>query len=136
MSQREVLRKQGELFALRHLINLSSDLLDTPDFYWERDDLESLYQQIYGYFNIAKRTKVRCRRQNIISIYLMIIWLFCLNQSNSCICAGDEWKVKSLCGARRNSFKSFKRSTSHSFRMDDHSSYNGRSCIWIITLCR
>ncbi|KAK2575858.1 hypothetical protein KPH14_007232 [Odynerus spinipes] len=64
MSQREVLRKQGELFALRHLINLSSDLLDTPDFYWERDDLESLYQQVYGYFNIAKRTRVMNEKLN------------------------------------------------------------------------
>ena len=59
MSRPEVLRKQGELFALRHLINLSSDLLDTPDFYWERDDLESLYQQTCAYFSIAKRTRVR-----------------------------------------------------------------------------
>lgn len=58
MTQQEVLRKQGELFNLRHRINLSSDLLDTPDFYWERDDLESLYQQIYSYFSIAKRTRV------------------------------------------------------------------------------
>ena len=57
MTREEVLRKQGELFALRHLINLSSDLLDTPDFYWERDDLESLYQQTCAYFNIAKRTR-------------------------------------------------------------------------------
>ncbi|OXU26481.1 hypothetical protein TSAR_003607 [Trichomalopsis sarcophagae] len=58
MSRQEVLRKQGELFALRHLINLSSDLLDTPDFYWERDDLETLYQQTCAYFSIAKRTRV------------------------------------------------------------------------------
>ncbi|XP_076476587.1 required for meiotic nuclear division protein 1 homolog [Bombus vancouverensis nearcticus] len=58
MTQHEVLRKQGELFALRHSINLSSDLLDTPDFYWERDDLERLYQETCSYFNIAKRTRV------------------------------------------------------------------------------
>ncbi|KYN02713.1 Glutathione synthetase [Cyphomyrmex costatus] len=64
MTQHEVLRKQGELFALRHRINLTSDLLDTPDFYWERDDLESLYQQICGYFSIAKRTKVMNERLN------------------------------------------------------------------------
>ncbi|XP_014476170.1 PREDICTED: required for meiotic nuclear division protein 1 homolog isoform X2 [Dinoponera quadriceps] len=64
MTQEEVLRKQGELFNLRHRINLSSDLLDTPDFYWERDDLESLYQQIYGYFSIAKRTRVMNERLN------------------------------------------------------------------------
>lgn len=59
MTREEVLRKQGELFALRHLINLSSDLLDTPDFYWERDELENLYQQTCGYFSIAKRTRVK-----------------------------------------------------------------------------
>lgn len=64
MTQHEVLRKQGELFALRHRINLTSDLLDTPDFYWERDDLESLYQQTCGYFSIAKRTKVMNERLN------------------------------------------------------------------------
>ncbi|KAL0118034.1 hypothetical protein PUN28_009015 [Cardiocondyla obscurior] len=64
MSQHEVLRKQGELFALRHRINLTSDLLDTPDFYWERDDLESLYQRTCGYFSIAKRTKVMNERLN------------------------------------------------------------------------
>ncbi|XP_020718392.2 required for meiotic nuclear division protein 1 homolog isoform X3 [Bombus terrestris] len=58
MTQHEVLKKQGELFALRHSINLSSDLLDTPDFYWERDDLERLYQETCSYFNIAKRTRV------------------------------------------------------------------------------
>lgn len=64
MSQHEVLKKQGELFALRHRINLTSDLLDTPDFYWERDDLENLYQQTCGYFSIAKRTKVMNERLN------------------------------------------------------------------------
>ncbi|KAK9745249.1 RMND1/Sif2-Sif3/Mrx10, DUF155 [Popillia japonica] len=58
MSQEEVLRKHGELFALRHMINLSSDLLDTPDFYWERDQLEVLYSQICTYFSISRRTKV------------------------------------------------------------------------------
>lgn len=64
LTQQEVLRKQGELFALRHRINLSSDLLDTPDFYWERDDLENLYQQICGYFSITKRTRVMNERLN------------------------------------------------------------------------
>ncbi|EZA60374.1 Glutathione synthetase [Ooceraea biroi] len=64
MTQQQVLRKQGELFALRHRINLSSDLLDTPDFYWERDDLENLYHQICGYFSITKRTRVMNERLN------------------------------------------------------------------------
>ncbi|XP_066583880.1 glutathione synthetase-like [Prorops nasuta] len=64
LTRQEVLRKQGELFALRHLINLRSDLLDTPDIYWERDDLEQLYQTTCGYFSIAKRTRVMNEKLN------------------------------------------------------------------------
>lgn len=64
MTQDEVLRKHGELFALRHLINLSSDLLDTPDFYWERDQLEVLYTQTCNYFSIPRRTKVMNEKLN------------------------------------------------------------------------
>lgn len=58
ISREEVLRKTGELFALRHLINLSSDLLDTPDFYWDREQLESLYSNTCAYFSVQRRTKV------------------------------------------------------------------------------
>ncbi|KAK7794454.1 hypothetical protein R5R35_003819 [Gryllus longicercus] len=64
MSREEVLRKTGELFALRHLINLSSDLLDTPDFYWDREDQEVLYHQTCSYFSIQKRTKVMNEKLN------------------------------------------------------------------------
>ncbi|XP_022907227.1 required for meiotic nuclear division protein 1 homolog [Onthophagus taurus] len=64
MSQDDVLRKHGELFALRHVINLSSDLLDTPDFYWDQDQLEVLYSHVCGYFSIAKRTRVMNEKIN------------------------------------------------------------------------
>ncbi|XP_071448316.1 required for meiotic nuclear division protein 1 homolog isoform X2 [Hetaerina americana] len=64
MSREEVLRKIGELFALRHMINLSSDLLDTPDFYWDRQDLENLYHKMCLYFSIAKRTRVMNEKLN------------------------------------------------------------------------
>lgn len=64
ITRAEMLRKTGELFALRHLINLSSDLLDTPDFYWDRDNLENLYAQTNNYFSISKRTRVMNERLN------------------------------------------------------------------------
>ncbi|XP_067015792.1 required for meiotic nuclear division protein 1 homolog [Anabrus simplex] len=64
ISQEEVLRKTGELFALRHLINLSSDLLDTPDFYWDRETQEALYQQTCSYFSIQRRTRVMNEKLN------------------------------------------------------------------------
>lgn len=59
MTREEALRKQGELYALRHLINLSSDLLDTPDFYWDNEDLEKIFLQTVNYFCIGRRTRVR-----------------------------------------------------------------------------
>ncbi len=59
MSRKELLKKTGELFALRHSINLSSNLLGIPDFYWEREELEKLFLKTCNYFDIPKRTKVR-----------------------------------------------------------------------------
>lgn len=58
MTRGAVLRKTGELFALRHEINLNSNLLDTPDFYWERDNLEQLFLNTCSYFNIPRRKRV------------------------------------------------------------------------------
>jgi len=58
MSEADVLRKAGELFTLSHLVNLSSDLLDTPDFYWDRNNIEKLYQKTCNYLCIARRVKV------------------------------------------------------------------------------
>ncbi|XP_064459837.1 required for meiotic nuclear division protein 1 homolog [Ornithodoros turicata] len=58
MTRDQLFRKTGELFSLRHLINLSSDLLDTPDFYWDRENLEILYLKVVKYMNIERRTKV------------------------------------------------------------------------------
>ncbi|CAH1118522.1 unnamed protein product [Phaedon cochleariae] len=64
MSREAVLQKHGELFALRHYLNLSSDVLDTPDFYWDNEDLEHLYNQVCAYFSINKRTKVMNEKIN------------------------------------------------------------------------
>ncbi|XP_030386553.1 required for meiotic nuclear division protein 1 homolog [Scaptodrosophila lebanonensis] len=64
ISRAAVLRKTGELFALRHVINLSSDLLDAPDFYWDREELEGLYLQVCSYFSISRRTKVMNEKIN------------------------------------------------------------------------
>jgi len=64
MKKEDVLKKNGQLFALRHLINLSSDCLDTPDFYWDKDNLESLYQKTCNHLNIAKRTRVMNEKLN------------------------------------------------------------------------
>lgn len=58
LSHEEVMQKMGELFALRHRINLSSDFLITPDFYWDRENLEGLYDKTCQFLSITRRVKV------------------------------------------------------------------------------
>lgn len=43
---------------LRHRINLSSDFLITPDFYWDRENLEELYDKTCQFLSITRRVKV------------------------------------------------------------------------------
>jgi len=58
IKENEALQKTGEILALRHLVNLSSDLLDTPDFYWDRESLEDLYTKTCTHLAVSKRTRV------------------------------------------------------------------------------
>ncbi|KAJ4921309.1 hypothetical protein JOQ06_000789 [Pogonophryne albipinna] len=58
LSSAEVMKKIGELFTLRHCINLRSDLLLTPDFYWDRENLEKLYDKTCQFLNINRRVNV------------------------------------------------------------------------------
>lgn len=62
----------------RHCINLSSDLLITPDFYWDREDLEQLYDKTCQFLSINRRVKVIIFNNHICVISL---W-FLLNQEN------------------------------------------------------
>lgn len=40
-------------------MNLNSELLNTPDFYWEKHHaLETLYKHLYNHLDIGRRTKV------------------------------------------------------------------------------
>ncbi|CAF0914717.1 unnamed protein product [Didymodactylos carnosus] len=57
-------RKSGELYSLKHAVNLSHDFLDTPDFYWDNRRLEQLYLKTFNYLVISKRTKVLNERLN------------------------------------------------------------------------
>ena len=58
LNRKEVLMKTGEIFALKHVLNLSSDMLDTPDFYWDRENLETLYHTTCAHLAVSKRTRV------------------------------------------------------------------------------
>lgn len=64
LTRDQVFKKTGQLFGLRHRLNLSSDMLDTPDFYWDREQLERLFTATYLHLNINKRTRVMNEKLN------------------------------------------------------------------------
>jgi len=57
-AQRQVARRTGELYTLRHLINVSADNALTPDAYWERPNADRLFGQMREALNIASRTRI------------------------------------------------------------------------------
>ncbi|KXJ91370.1 hypothetical protein Micbo1qcDRAFT_163068 [Microdochium bolleyi] len=65
MTREEILKIQGSLFKSRVEINLSSNILDVPNFFWDSEpNLHPLYVAIREYLEIDLRTKVlneRCR---------------------------------------------------------------------------
>ncbi|RQM05879.1 hypothetical protein DH86_00002194, partial [Scytalidium sp. 3C] len=65
MSRKEIVRILGRLFKSRVDVNLSSNILDVPNFFWDSEPtLHPLYFAIREYLEIAPRIKVlneRCR---------------------------------------------------------------------------
>jgi len=53
-----ILQKSGDILSLRHMLNLSSDYLDTPDFYWDREEMEMLFLVTCNHLAVKKRTEV------------------------------------------------------------------------------
>ncbi|VUZ53850.1 unnamed protein product, partial [Hymenolepis diminuta] len=53
-----VFRKTGELFTLRHLLNISTTISETPDFYWDRPEVEKLFQNLKNALSVQSRTHI------------------------------------------------------------------------------
>ncbi|CAI2728127.1 unnamed protein product [Schistosoma spindalis] len=56
--QSAVLRKTGELYTIKHLLNVSTSLIETPDFYWERPNVEKLFEKLKYVLSVSSRIKV------------------------------------------------------------------------------
>ncbi|CAF3063954.1 unnamed protein product [Rotaria sp. Silwood2] len=114
--------KSGELYSLKHAVNLSHDFLDTPDFYWSNSRLENLYKKVFNYFTIAKRTKVLNERLNF-SLELISVIQASLNEKNH---VRLEWIIIILICAEvffniidHIDFTTWKFSSKHSKSSDD-----------------
>lgn len=66
LSRQQLSRKIGALYAERHSINLHSDLLDTPEFFWRRPSYETYYHMASDYLDIDMRTHILNQRLSIL----------------------------------------------------------------------
>eukprot|EP01069_Polyplicarium_translucidae_P012598 Polyplicarium_translucidae@DN5377_c0_g1_i1.p1 len=91
----EISRRIGELFTSRFYINLHTDILDTPDIFWEFDEFSDHYSACRSFLEIPKRVDILNQRLDIIKdLYDMlnselsiqhghrlewiVIWLICI----------------------------------------------------------
>lgn len=73
MSNKAVTMKMGELFLQRSNINLHSDILDTPELFWEFDEFEQMYILCRDYLDIDKRLDILNQRLDIMrDLYEML----------------------------------------------------------------
>lgn len=66
LSRREISRKMGEIFIERNFINLHSEILDTPEFFWDYPELEPFYRRTAHYLDVSKRVEILNKRLNVI----------------------------------------------------------------------
>lgn len=66
LSRKEISKKMGELFIERNFINLHTEVLDTPEFFWNHPELEPFYRRAAHYLDIGKRIEVLNKRLNVI----------------------------------------------------------------------
>ena len=66
LSKKELSKQIGILFNARYSINLHSDILDTPEFFWRRPSYEPLYLAAVGFQDIQLRQTILNRRLDMI----------------------------------------------------------------------
>ena len=89
LSRKDISRKIGELFLERNSINLHTDILDTPEFFWEYSELEPFYRSTANYLDISTRMEVLNKRLDIVRELLEMLGNELNHQHSSAL----EWTI-------------------------------------------
>ena len=73
LSRKEISRKMGGLFIERNFINLHSEILDTPEFFWDYPELEPFYRKTAHYLDVSKRVEVLNKKLNVVHELFQIL---------------------------------------------------------------
>jgi uncharacterized Rmd1/YagE family protein len=66
VTQTTVSKKIGQLFLLRYKIFLDSEMLDTPEYFWESDEYEPQYAKARKYLEMDKRMGLLNQRLDVV----------------------------------------------------------------------
>lgn len=72
-SQKDISKLIGQLFIELADVNLHSDILDEPDYFWDDDAYEPLYKRMVKYLDVTKRVKILNTRLDILRE--LYVWL-------------------------------------------------------------
>eukprot|EP01062_Namystynia_karyoxenos_P067400 TRINITY_DN61349_c0_g1_i1.p1 TRINITY_DN61349_c0_g1~~TRINITY_DN61349_c0_g1_i1.p1 ORF type:complete len:529 (+),score=156.60 TRINITY_DN61349_c0_g1_i1:117-1703(+) len=67
LDRHDIAKIRGRLFLQRMEVNIMSDILETPDYFWNRPDVEPLYLQVRRYTEITARADVLNKRLEIVN---------------------------------------------------------------------
>ncbi|ETV71987.1 hypothetical protein, variant [Aphanomyces astaci] len=72
-SQKDISKLIGRLFIERSDINLNSDMLDDPDFFWDDDEYQPLYKHMMKYLDVDKRVHILNTRLDVLRELLDVL---------------------------------------------------------------
>jgi len=89
LSRKQISKKMGELFIERNYVNLHTEMLDTPEFFWEHPELEPFYRRTAHYLDITKRVDALNRRLSVVHELFEIL----RNELNHQYSSRLEWAI-------------------------------------------
>jgi uncharacterized Rmd1/YagE family protein len=73
LSKKDIFKRMGEIFLARSLINLNSEILDTPEFFWRNPNLESYYIMTNKFLDIPIRVTALNQKLDVLQELLDIL---------------------------------------------------------------
>ncbi|MES2218822.1 MAG: RMD1 family protein [Pseudomonadota bacterium] len=73
LSRSAISRRMGEIFIARSSINLNSEYLDMPEFFWRNPNLEPFYEMSKKFLDIPNRVVALNQKLDVLQELLMIL---------------------------------------------------------------
>lgn len=66
LSSKAISKRKGEIFLARSSVNLNSDFLDVPEYFWEHPNLEPYYELTAQFLNVDGRVTALNQQLNVL----------------------------------------------------------------------